>query len=122
MIVIPVIIAAGLGFLGGVAVAHFWSEIVDWMKGLVSKLADLLVGLAYGVAYATGVFAGLIDAVTTAIKHKLYYQESGQWIEKTTTRKIKESELPPSIRSRIRRKGQEVDVTNEMEMELGCSI
>ena len=111
-----------LAFLGGMAVVKFWDEIVGWLKGLVSKLKDLLVGLAKGTLYAAAVVAVLVETAVSAIAHRFFYKENGEWYEKTTTRKIPESEVPPYIRKRLKRVGKEEDVTNEVEAEMGLTI
>ena len=56
------------------------------------------------------------------IAHKLYYQEDGQWIEETTTRKIPESEVPPAIRDKVYAQQKEEDITEEIEEELGLEV
>lgn len=111
-----------LAFLGGMAVVKFWDEIVDWLSKLVSKLKEMLVGLAKGALYGACVVAALVDMAVTAIKHKLFYKENGNWYEKTTIRQIPASEVPPSIRKRLKRVGQENDVTDEIEAETGLTI
>ena len=54
------------------------------------------------------------------IAHKFYYQEDGQWIEETTSRKLPESEVPPFIRNKGIKK--ETDITEEMEEALGLEV
>ena len=52
--------------------------------------------------------------------HKLYYQENGEWIEETTTRKVLENEVPDFIRQKVQ--SQAVDITKDIEMQLSCKV
>jgi len=111
----------GLGaLLGGVLLVTFWDEIVDWLKKLVSKLKEVFRNVARKIAHAAGAFIQRVENGLAALRHKLYYKEEGQWVEETTTRKIKESEVPASIRARI--SAQEEEVTDEVESELNLSL
>lgn len=47
----------------------------------------------------------------------LFHKENGKWSESITRERVPENELPPRIREKIQ-KGQIVDVTDEIEMEL----
>lgn len=49
---------------------------------------------------------------------ELFHKENGKWAESVTHERVPESELPPRILKKIR-KGQMVDVTDEIERELG---
>lgn len=109
-----------LGILAASAIVAFWDEIVDWMKKLVSKLRSLFSTTFKRVAHAAAGFIQRVENGLAAIRHKLYYKEQGQWVEQTTTRKIKESEVPASIRARI--SAQETEVTEELEEELHLSL
>lgn len=111
----------GLGALiGGVLLVAFWDEIVDWLKKLVSKLKEVFSSVKKKIAHAAGAFIQRVENGLAAFRHKLYYKEEGQWVEETTTRKIKESEVPASIRARISE--QENEVTDEVEAELQLSL
>lgn len=101
---------------------HYWDDILEWFADFLPKVADVIRRLANGVEYATDVVAGFIDRVSVAIKHHLYHKENGQWIEETTTRQLPESELPPHIRKRIKVRGQENDITREVEAETGLTV
>lgn len=58
----------------------------------------------------------MFENIKASIKHQLFYEDNGKWhdVEMVT---IPEEELPPRIREKIQ-KGQMVDVTDEIEMEL----
>lgn len=116
---IPVLLAALA--IGGILVVAFWDEIVDWLKNLVTSLRKMFSGLKKKVAHAAGVFIQKVEEKLAAIRHKLYYQEAGEWIEETTTRKIKESEIPENIRRKMH-KQDETEVTDEMEEEMKLSL
>jgi len=111
-----------LGFLGGFLVVHYWNDILEWFSNILPKIANVVRTLAYGVQYATDVVASLLDKASAAIKHHLYYKEGDHWVEKTTTRQLPESELPPHIRQRIKVRGQEQDITREIESETGLTV
>ena len=115
---LPWIIAA---VIGGVLLVAFWDEIVDWLKDLVTKLKSMFASMAKKIAHAAGAFIQKIENGLAAIRHKLYYKEEGEWVEETTTRKIKESEIPANILRKAKR-SQETDVTEEIEDELELSL
>ena len=107
---IPAIIAALA--IGGI--------LVDWLKKLVDGLRRMFSELKKKIAHAAGAFIERVERGLAAIRHKLYYQEQGEWVEETTTRKIQESEIPPNIRRKIR--NRETEVTDEVEEELQLSL
>lgn len=115
---IPAILAALA--IGGILVVAYWDDIVDWFHKLVAGLKRMFSEIKKKVAHAAGAFIQRVEDKLAAIRHKLYYQEEGEWIEETTTRKIKESEIPPSIRNKIR--NHETEVTDEVEEELQLSL
>ena len=106
--------------IGGVFAVAFWDEIVEWLKKLVADLRRMFSELKKEIAHAVGAFIERIERGLAAIRHKLYYQEEGEWIEKTTTRKIRESEIPENIRRKIR--NYETEVTDEVEEELELTL
>lgn len=115
---IPVLLAALA--IGGVLVVAFWDDIVDWLKQLVAGLRQMFSEIKKKVAHAAGAFIERVENKLAAIRHKLYYQEEGEWVEETTTRKIKENEIPPNIRRKIH--NYETEVTDEVEQELALSL
>lgn len=114
---IPALIALGIG---GILAAAFWDEIVDWLKKLVNGIKALFSRAVKKVAHAAAGFIQRVENGLAALRHKLYYKEQGQWVEETTTRKIKESEVPARIRRLISR--QEEEITDELEEELQLSL
>ncbi len=102
--------------LGGVLVVAYWDEIVNWLKDLIPKVHKML----RSITHAAAAFIERVENGLAALRHKLYYKENGQWVEETTTRKIKESEVPASIRRKIGY--SEEEVTEEIEAELGMEL
>ena len=109
----------GLG-IGGLLLAAFWDEVVDWLKKLVNGIKAMFARAVKKIAHAAAGFIQRVENGLAAIRHKLYYKEQGQWVEQTTTRKIKESEVPASIRRKIH--AQEEEITDELEDELNLSL
>ena len=102
------------------AMVFLWDEIVDWLKKLVSGIKAMFARAVKKIAHAAAGFIQRVENGLAAIRHRLYYKEQGQWVEETTTRKIKESEVPASIRRKIH--AQEEDITDELEDELKLSL
>ena len=102
------------------AMVFLWDEIVDWLKKLVSGIKSMFARAVKKIAHAAAGFIQRVENGLAAIRHKLYYKEQGQWVEQTTTRKIKESEVPASIRRKIH--AQEEEITDELEEELNLSL
>ena len=114
-------ILAGLALLvGGALIVAYWDDIVDWLKDFIPKVVQFFRDLPKKIAHAAAVFIERVEKGLAAIRHKLYYKEEGQWVEETTTRQVKESEVPDFIKNKIR--SQEEDITEEMEMELKMEI
>ncbi len=112
--------------LGVVAIVSCWDDILEWLSDFLPRVANFIrtIGKTLGpmAEYVTEMIGELLDKASTAIKHYLYYKQNGQWIEETTKRILPESELPPRIKRKLRRKGQEEDITDEIEMETGLTV
>jgi len=127
MLPVAWLIGAGLvGVLGVAAVVYNWDGILDWLHDFIPKVSQMLRSAAkeFGPEFqaAAMVVGGFLDTVHAKIEHKLYHKIGhGKWLEETTRRTLPESELPPAIRKKIRRK-QDADITEDLEMELGMSI
>lgn len=126
---IPWLLAAGAGLLlgaGAVYIYHHWDEILNWLRGFLPRVANAIreIGRRLGprTQYATEAVAKILDGATAAIEHHLYVKEAQGWTDTITTAKVPVSELPPRVRRKVRRIGDENDVTDEMEMEVGMSI
>lgn len=126
---IPWLLAAGAGLLlgaGAVYIYHHWDEILNWLRGFLPRVANAIreIGRRLGprTQYATEAVAKILDGATAAIEHHLYVKEAQGWTDTITTAKVPVSELPPRVRRKVRRIGDENDVTEEMEMEVGMSI
>ena len=120
---IPVLIGLG-ALIGGVALVASWDKIVKWLSDFVSRLKKNWEKLKIDIPHGARIFGDLIieglDHLCK-IMHKLYYQENGQWIEETTTRKVDESKVPAAIRRKCKR-NQEMDITEAMELETGLTV
>lgn len=127
---IPFWVAAiGLGgILGGVAyyVYKHWDEVLNWLYEFLPKVSSALRNLAKvfeGKAkYYAEAAADLVDAVHVTIKHILYVKEGNQWTETVTSRKVERNALPSKYKSRLRNVGDEIDITDELESELGMEL
>ena len=104
--------------LAGLAVAlvvSVWDEIVNWLKQLFVNVKQYF----RNILHATAAFAKRVRDSWAQMMHRVYYRENRQWIEETTTREIKESEVPERIRRKIR--AQECEVTDDLEA-LGLEV
>lgn len=128
---IPAIIAAlglaGLIGAGAYYVFTHWDEVLDWFRGfLLPNIAKLMRAVAkqFGPAaeISTEVIASFFDSQTAQLEHHMYTNENGQWTDTQTICKTPISQLPPRARKRIRRVGDELDITDEMENQLGMRI
>ena len=120
---IPLLVGLG-ALIGGAILVAGWKAVVDWLDKLVKKLKEVwtpvktlvpAVAAVYGDTFIEGV------ELLSRVMHKLYYKEGEDWIEATTTCKVKESEVPESIRKKLSQ-DEECDITKDMEMELGYEI
>jgi len=109
MIEIAIVIATTL-----LAVGVFWNDLVSWVKNSIESIKRTVSGILHGVK----VFIKKIGEAAKEIA-KYYSKDGTQWYETTETRKIDEAEVPEEIRRKTGYKRQEeIDVTNELEMEL----
>lgn len=123
---IPWLIGLGVALIGGAVVCAFWDEILEWfgkvLKEVAMAIRELGRRLGRGTEYATEAVAKLLDNTSAAIEHHLYYKEHGQWIQETTRSKCPVKELPARLRGKVHTIGEEADVTEEMEIEVGQPI
>ena len=120
---IPAILAVVA--LGGVLLVANWNEVVNWLRDFVPKLKKAWEKFRPLVPYEMQLLGDTVVKAAEhliSIIHKLYYQEeNGQWMEQTTVREVKESEVPPHIREKILRKkrqNEQADICQEMELEM----
>lgn len=115
---IPVaLIALGL-LVGGTAVVLNWQEIESWLKDFLPKVQSALKDVGI-VDYAAKLFSS-VEGNVMRLVHKLYYQENGKWVEKTTVREIDESEVPAWAKEGLTAK--ERDVTNRYQEKLEVTV
>lgn len=106
---LPFVIPGIIAVIGTTLAVSFWSEIVDWFKEVFSQVKRLFLN----IVHATAAFVKKAANAIAKVMHRLYYKEDNKWIEETTTREISESELPDSIKKKLRVK--ETEVTEELE-------
>ncbi|MBR6013429.1 MAG: hypothetical protein IK062_06565 [Selenomonadaceae bacterium] len=110
---IPWLVAAGVGAL---LVAAFWDEIVDWLKELTSKIANLF----RNIGHAAKIFAQKVRGRILKILHTLFYKENNKWIKETTRAEVDESEVPAWAKAGVR--SNETDVTDTYKQELSLAM
>lgn len=114
-------ILAGLAcFAVGMATAANWEEILAWLKDCIYSFKELLKTTLKGVANAAKVFIETMGEGIAEIKHKLYYQEEGKWMEQIRARSISVNELPDWAKAKLSR--EEADITAEIEESLEMTI
>lgn len=101
-----------LGVVGALLVS-FWDEIVNWLKKVVHKVADLIKRTVVGVK----IFLKKMSEAIKEIAKNYSQDENGRWHETIVTREIPESEVPADILAKVR-KSKEIDVSNELELQL----
>ena len=110
---IPWLIAAGVGAL---LVAAFWDEIVDWLKSLTQKIANLF----RSIGHAAKIFAQKVRGAVLKIFHVLFYKEDNKWIKETTRAEVDESEVPAWAKAGVG--ANETDVTDTYKQELSLTM
>lgn len=102
-------IIAGSGILVG-----FWNDMVDWLKRAINKVKEVIQHVVFG----TKVFVKKIKEAIKEISKHYSKDEVGRWKETIVTREIPESEVPPEIIAKAAQMNQEVDITEELELQL----
>ena len=111
----PVILLIGT-LVGGYLVVAHWDEVVNWLEDLLPKIKEKLEGIA---KYSAKLFSN-IKGQMLALVHKLYYKENGKFYEQTTTREIKESEVPEWAKAELGE--EETDVTGRYKEKMKLEI
>ncbi len=108
-------IIMGAACVAGVGlVATYWNNIVDWLKRAIVKVQNVIKGVVYG----TKVFIQKIKEGIKEISKHYSQDENGRWKETVVTREVPESEVPEEIRMKARVMNQQVDITDELELQL----
>ena len=121
---LPVLLGLGL-LIGGALIVANWEAITDWLKDFIPKLRMAWETIRDYVPHGARVVGDFIIESAerlVAIMHQLYYQEDGQWIEETTTRKVSESEVPENILNKVMLEQQQCDITSDIEEELQLEV
>ena len=117
---IPILIGAVIGAIGTIAILANWDELVSFFKDLISEIKNAIKKAKEKAASAATMTARLLKNGFVKIMHNLYYKQNGRWMEETTTREIKEDELPDFIKRKVAER--ETDITKEMSRELQMEI
>lgn len=108
MILIPLLLGAAVVGI----VAAFWKDLVNFLRKAVQKVQQVISGIVYGCR----VFVKKIhEGVKEISRH--YSKVDQHWEETTVTRVVSESEVPSEILERARA-NEELDITDELEMQL----
>ena len=103
---IPILIGAVIGAIGTIAILANWDELVSFFKDLISEIKNAIKKAKEKAASAATMTARLL--------------KNGRWMEETTTREIKEDEIPDFIKRKVAER--ETDITKEMSRELQMEI
>ena len=110
---IPWLIAAGVGAL---LVAAFWDDVVDWLKDLTQKIANLF----RNIGHAAKVLAQKIAKGIMKIFHVLFYKKDTKWYKETTRCEVEESQVPEWAKRGV---GEyEADMTDAYRQKLSLEI
>lgn len=108
----------GAAVIAGVGlVALFWNDLVDFLKRAIKKVQQIVSGIVYG-------FKVFVKKTLEGFQEisKTYSKKQDTWEETTTTHTVDESEVPADIVAKAEaKKGQEVDMTDEVELQLQSS-
>lgn len=111
---IPILLLAGAVIAGTGIIAAFWNDIVKFLNKAIEKVKQLVEGTVYG---AKVFLQKLSDGIKEISRH--YSKVGTVWQETTITRTVSESEVPEEIRNRAKY-NQELDITDELEMQLSA--
>lgn len=112
---LPIALILGTVLAGGAVVgivAAFWDNIKKFLRKAVEKVRSVIRGVLYGCKVflkKTG------EAVKEISRH--YSKVDGQWEETTVIKTVSESEVPKEFLERAREQ-EELDITDECEMQL----
>ena len=101
-------------------VLAYWSQIKKWLTDIIDGVYKSLKDIIHAADVFIQELKDLKDQISEII-YKLIYKIDGKWIEEKTTKRIKNTELPPNIREKID-SNKESLITKEMEMELELAI
>lgn len=93
-------------------VAAFWKDLVNFLKKAVEKVRQLVDGIVYGCRVF---LKKLSEGIKEISRH--YSKVDQHWEETTVTKIVSESDVPAEILARANGY-QELDITDELEMEL----
>lgn len=120
---IPVLVGLGV-LIGGAILVAGWKAVIDWLNDFIPKLKQAWKTIRPGAPYLAQMYGDAIvegTAILGRVMHRFYYMEDDEWYEETTSRMLKESQVPERIRQKLHA-AEEVDITDDMELELGYSV
>lgn len=113
--ILTAIILGATAIVGAGLIASYWNNLVGWLKRAIAKVKEIIEHVVYGTKI-------MIKQISEGLKQisKHYSQdEIGRWKETVVSRTIPESEVPKEIREKAAKYyGEEIDVTNELELKL----
>lgn len=100
--------------VGAGVVVAYWNNILDWVKRAIKKVKEVVKQVVYG----TKIFIKKMKEAVKEISKHYSQDELGRWKETIVSKEIPASEVPPEIRAKAMYMNQEVDITNELELQL----
>ena len=113
MILTSILLGAA-AIVGTGIIVSYWNNILDWVKRAINKVREVIKHVVYG----TKVFIKKMNEAIKEISKHYSQDELGRWKETIVSREIPASEVPPEIRAKAMQMNQEVDITNELELQL----
>ena len=111
MLLFAVLAAATIAV--GAVCALFWNNILTWIKKVGEKLKAKIQKAVYGVKLFASKIQGKLKQLS-----KNYVRNGTEWEEIVVTKEIQEEEVPDYILAL--EEGNELDITNELEMTLAA--
>ena len=112
--ILSTIILAATVVAGASLISKYWNSIIGWLKRAINKVKEIIGAVVYG----TKVFIKKMKEAIKEISKHYSQDEIGRWKETIVTREIPESEVPPEIRAKAMQMNNEVDITEELELQL----
>lgn len=97
-------------------IVSFWDEIISGVQKAIEAVKKMVRGIVYG----TKVFVKKVKGVVRRIsRHYSYEEDKDQWFMTTREESIVHDDVPEEIaQSSEYRKGNEVDISDELKLEL----
>lgn len=116
----------GLAIIGTAVAFTLWEKFRDWFADLLDEFAGFIRKLGKinpRYEYYCEVTAILLEGAACKIRHKSYVEQANGNFKKTVTEAtLPRDQLDPKVKAHLRRAGEEVEVTETMEMVMGRRI